>query len=151
VFENSWAQAQTGYAVLFTPRTEEGRLPWVRVEDVTFTHNIIRHCVSGFTVAGRDGRLEGLTKHILIADNLLDDIQSASQRDAGNLFLIGGGVEGLRIEHNTTLFEGLAMIQSGVSPANRDFIYRNNISTSGRWGVAGDNARPGGPVLEYYF
>jgi hypothetical protein len=151
VLENSWVQAQTGYAVLFSPRTEDGRFLWVRVEDVTFTHNIIRHSVSGITIAGRDGPFEGLTKRVLIADNLLEDIQTASQRDAGNLFLIGGGVDGLRIEHNTAMFEGLAMIQCGARSTNKGFVYRNNISTSGKWGVIGANVGSGDAALDYYF
>lgn len=36
VFENNWANAQMGYAILFTPRNQNGGCNWCVVEDVTF-------------------------------------------------------------------------------------------------------------------
>ena len=37
VMERSWQQAQSGYAVLFTVRNQDGACPWCQVEQVTFT------------------------------------------------------------------------------------------------------------------
>ena len=54
VFENNWADAQVGFAILFTPRSEDGAAPWATVQDVTFTNNILRHSGSGFNIAGAD-------------------------------------------------------------------------------------------------
>ena len=34
VFENNWVDAQKGYAILFTPRNQDGDCPWCVVEDV---------------------------------------------------------------------------------------------------------------------
>ena len=54
LFEYNWASAQAGYAIVFTPRGENGRAPWSTVEDVTFRYNIIRHIGAGFNLLGRD-------------------------------------------------------------------------------------------------
>ena len=52
VMEHNWLHAQTGFAVLFTPRTENGAAPWAKVQDVTWQHNILRHTAAGFNMAG---------------------------------------------------------------------------------------------------
>jgi hypothetical protein len=54
VFEHSWAAAQAGFAVVLTPRNQDGKSPWSVVEDVTFTNNIVRGAASGMSIAGRD-------------------------------------------------------------------------------------------------
>ena len=36
MLENNWADGQSGAAVLFTPRNQEGTAPWSAVQDVTF-------------------------------------------------------------------------------------------------------------------
>ena len=42
LLENCWSAGQYGYAIVLTPRNS-GRAPWTRVQDVTFTNNIVRH------------------------------------------------------------------------------------------------------------
>src|SRR5262249_24344362 len=54
VFENNWADAQVGFAILFTPRGEDGAAPQATAADVTFTNNILRHSVGGFNISGPD-------------------------------------------------------------------------------------------------
>src|SRR6185436_5068263 len=41
VMERSWQQAQSGYAVLFTVRNQDGGCPWCQVEDVQVRSNIV--------------------------------------------------------------------------------------------------------------
>src|SRR5262249_31173267 len=53
-FEYNWVAAQNGNAIVFTPRNQEGTAPWSRVQDVTFTNNIVRHTAAGITIAGWD-------------------------------------------------------------------------------------------------
>ena len=54
LFERNWPHAQTGTAILFTPRNQNGTAPWSVVEDVTFRHNIVRQSGSGMVISGRD-------------------------------------------------------------------------------------------------
>jgi hypothetical protein len=67
LFEYNWAQAQTGFAILFTVRNQNGSAPWSVVEDVTFRNNVVRHTASGINILGRDdNNLSRRTKRILI-------------------------------------------------------------------------------------
>ena len=75
VFENNWADAQNGFAILFTPRGEDGVAPWATVQDVTFTNNVVRHSGGGFNIAGPDDSSPSQpSQRILIKNNLIDDI-----------------------------------------------------------------------------
>ena len=40
LLEHNWPHAQNGFAILFTPRNQDGRAPWSVVEDVTFRNNV---------------------------------------------------------------------------------------------------------------
>ena len=54
LFENNWPAAQTGFAILFTVRNQDGSAPWSVIEDVTFTNNVVRHVSSVFNILGYD-------------------------------------------------------------------------------------------------
>ena len=41
--------AQMGYAIVLTPRNQDGTAPWSAVRDVTISNNIIRHVPAGST------------------------------------------------------------------------------------------------------
>ena len=47
LMEYVWQEAQVGYAILLTPRNQDGRAPWVTVEDVTIRRNLVRHAGGG--------------------------------------------------------------------------------------------------------
>src|SRR5438128_9805646 len=40
--ENLWVSGQSGFAIQWTPRGENGATPWAVVQDITFTNNIVR-------------------------------------------------------------------------------------------------------------
>ena len=54
VLEYTWAAAQVGFAVLFTPRNQDGTAPLSVVEDVTFVNNTVRHVANGVHMLGQD-------------------------------------------------------------------------------------------------
>ena len=54
LFEHNWTDGQSGVAILFTPRNENGRAPWSVVQDVLFENNIIRDTEGVFSVTGHD-------------------------------------------------------------------------------------------------
>src|SRR5262245_49031155 len=54
VFENNWAQAQSGFAILMTVRNQDRGAPWSTIEDVTFTNNVVRHAGAGIYILGHD-------------------------------------------------------------------------------------------------
>src|SRR4029079_254562 len=52
LLENNWEAAQPGFAVVFTPRNQDGPAPWAVVQDVQFTNNVFRHVAAGLDVLG---------------------------------------------------------------------------------------------------
>src|SRR5262249_37663389 len=91
--EYNWEAAQSGWAVLFTVRNQDGRCPWCTVEDVTFTGNTVRHVANGVQMLGHDdeGRASGQARAITIRDNLFTDINPKLWGGAGYAFLLMGG------------------------------------------------------------
>jgi hypothetical protein len=156
VFENNWADAQNGFAILFTPRGEDGAAPWATAQDVTFTNNILRHSGGGFNIAGPDdGSPSQPSRRILIKNNLIDDIDgnkwgSALYGPAGGRFaqLVGGPVN-ITFDHNTIFHSGPLIVADGEPSSG--FIFRNNIARNNLYGVLGSNHSPGLDSLGFYF
>jgi hypothetical protein len=156
VFENNWADAQNGFAILFTPRGEDGAAPWATVQDVTFTNNILRHSGSGFNIAGPDDSSPSQpSQRILIKNNLIEDIDgdkwgSAKYGPADGRFaqLVGGPVN-ITFDHNTIIHSGALIVADG-SPS-QGFGFRNNVARNNLYGVLGSNRSPGLDALGFYF
>jgi hypothetical protein len=137
LFENNWAQAQNGFAVLFTVRNQGGGAPWSAVEDVTFRLNHLRHSGSAVNVLGMDDRYPSQrVQRILIRNNLFEDVDGARWGGPGRLFQVLGGPADLAIEHNTAFHSGDIISASG-EPAAR-FVFRDNLVFQNMYGVGGD-------------
>jgi hypothetical protein len=145
VFEQIW-----GFAILFTPRNQGGAAPWSVVEDVTFQRNIVRHAGGGINMLGWDNEHPSQqTKRILIKDNLFDDINAATWGGDGRLFQLLVGVAEVAIDHNTAFQSGPIIMAEGKP--HTDFVYRNNLTSRGNYGVIGTGTGIGNPTLTTYF
>ncbi len=150
LFERNWAQAQTGFAVLFTVRNQDGGAPWSVVEDVTFIGNVVRHAGAGVTVLGKDDiKPSGRVRRITIRHNLFDDVGGERWGGRGTLFQILNGPAHVVIEHNTALQTGNMLVVEGPPPEG--FVYRYNIVAHGPYGIIGTGTGPGRPTIERYF
>jgi len=154
VFENNWQQAQAGYGIVFTVRAEDGAAPWAVVEDIVFSQNVVKSCGGGVNVLGRDYRsdFKGITRRLLIKDNLFIDIDYIKWGGAGRLFQLLHGPEDVTIDHNTIVTSNLRhlMIFDGENfPAIRLRV-TNNISPHGQYGVYGNGVGTGTIALETY-
>ncbi|TMI84973.1 MAG: hypothetical protein E6H04_00345, partial [Bacillati bacterium ANGP1] len=124
VFEDNWPGGQDGFAVLFTPRNQSGGCPWCTVEDVTFTHNIVRHTTQGILIHGTDDNYpSGQTQRVLIQNNLFYDIGAFSdiphtwyQPGGVLLGMDTGAAANVTMDHNTALQAGDPVVNS-TSPA----------------------------------
>jgi len=52
VFENNWADAQTGMAIVLKSTNQGGTNPWAQTADVTMRYNVIRNSPQGINIAG---------------------------------------------------------------------------------------------------
>lgn len=161
VLENNWAQAQSGFAVLFTPRGQRGRCPWCTVADVTFRYNILLHSGGGFNIAGQDDSGPSQpSQRIWIHDNLILDIDGTKWGGQGRLYQVLNGGQArmlapphdITISHNTAFENGSVMTCAG----NRDnpiphFLFVNNLQPHGVWGITGSGTRPGVETVLSYF
>src|SRR5437870_2630175 len=110
LFENNWQDAQGGTAILFTVRNQDGTAPWSIVADVTFTNNIVRHVGEGIGMHGWDDlHPSQQSARILIRNNLMDDITSATWGGSGRLFNAFYGIVDLVIDHNTGFMDQAIM------------------------------------------
>jgi hypothetical protein len=169
IFEHSWGQAQRGFGIVFTVRDQNGMAPWSTVEDVTFRLNIVRRAGGGINVSGTDDAFGSQeTARVLIQNNLLADI-GPQWGGAGRVFQLLNGlgptaspvppfssfaILGLTIDHNTARTDGQGPLGIGDSraPINQleGFIYRNNLTERGFFGVVGTDEGEGTQSLAAY-
>jgi hypothetical protein len=143
VFENSWGDAQTGFAIVLKSANQEGTAPWSVTQDVTFTDNIVRHAASAMAIEGRDpGGAVSYTHRLAVDNNLFDDINGRTWRGSGDFLQITSGSRSpdgsengpghVTVDHNTAFQSRNVITAEGVS---RGFVYTNNITPNNRYGV----------------
>ncbi|MCX6621742.1 MAG: hypothetical protein NTY38_11845, partial [Acidobacteria bacterium] len=148
LFENNWADAQSGFAILFTPRNQDGGAPWSVVSDAEFTNNIVQHVASAINILGTDDiYVSRQLQNILIKNNLFRDI-SSHWGGTARAFQILNGALNVTFDHNTGLAAGAILIADQLpSPGLR---YTNNLAAHGAYGFFGSGIREGSATLEYY-
>lgn len=163
ILENSWADlpiGQSGYAILLTVRTENGKAMQADVSDITIQHNIIKNCGAGITLSGKDDNNQGnQSKRILIQNNIFENINGAEYGDNNingpndGTFIKMGEPQDVIIRHNT-------IVQSGpvtwVTKPVKGFIFTDNIVQSfktkaGYQGIYGPGYSQGNNTIAHYF
>ena len=159
VFEHSWGDAQTGFAILLKSADQEGTAPWSVTQDVTFTDNVVRHAASAIAIEGRDpGGAVSFTRRVTVVDNVFDDIDGRTWKGSGDFLQITDGSaapDGSRngpgdvtIDHNTAFQTRNVISAEGVS---KGFVYTNNITPHNRYGVHGSDLATGLDTLTHDF
>ena len=149
MIENCWAAGQQGFAVMFTPRNQEGTAPWSVVQQVVVTNNVIRHVASGFDILGVDDTSASrLTNDITIRNNLLLDITSTWGGQARTLVTLGGS--NITFDHNTVFSDGSSVVYADVA-AITGFTFTNNIVPDNIWAIMGSGASAGNGTIATYF
>lgn len=156
LFENNWLHAQPGYAIVLTPRNQDGRCPWCVVESVEFSHNVVRNSSAGLSISGYDApNPSQQTNRIQIVDNLFYGLTT---RLGGNGWgvLIGDAPREVSFDRNTFDFDGTTLLYAygGKKEAPRpiqSFRFTNNAAPHGQYGINGGDASTGMSTLERYF
>jgi hypothetical protein len=151
-FERIWAAGQSGFAIVLTPRNQNGSAPWSAVQDITFTNNIVRQAAAGINILGTDDTYSSQrTSRVLIRNNLFYDIDGAAWGGgSGVLLQVVGGVNDLSLRHNTAVQSGGVILADG-SPANSAFEAADNIAPHNAYGVYGSGKGVGNAALGAYF
>lgn len=156
IFENNWNNAQPGYAILFTPRNQDGGCPWCVVADVTFQFNVVRNSPSGINLSGYDfPNPSAQTNGIRIRHNLVYGLTQALG-GAGWFVLIGDQPRDVIIDHNTADFDGstAVYVYGGTSTAPKQitgFQFTNNALRHGTYGINGASTAWGNNTIATYF
>ena len=107
VFENCWAEAQTGYAFVLKSSSPSQGQPWDTTSDLTIRYNRIINCVNGVAIArySSSGPVKPgaePTSRILFEHNVFERFGSQSDfpaRSAGRMFQVAG--RDFTFRHNT--------------------------------------------------
>ncbi len=149
-FTYNWGgEGQSGYALVFTVRNEEGDNNWATIQNVTCTNNTVAHSGSLYNILGKDDRgVASVTmNNLVIRDNVAYDINGGTWNGAGHFAQIHSG-NAITLDHNTVINSGNVSIYFVDAP-NTNFTLTNNIfydnglaifDTLGNLGTAALNA-----------
>ena len=150
VLEYNWVAGQAGFAVVFTPRNQDGNCPWCNVQQVQFTNNVVRHVSSGINILGTDNlKPSGTLNNLTIRNNVFEDVSSA-YGGYGRFMSIGAGAVNVTVDHNTVLQNGATALYGYGAPMP-GFVFTNNIVPDNSWAIMGDSASPGNGTIAMYF
>jgi hypothetical protein len=151
LIENNWAQAQTGAAILFTPRNQYGGCTWCIVEDVVFEYNLVRRMGGGMQLLGWDDeRPSQQMNNIVIRHNEFSDLNKSWGGSAYFLYVIDAP-RNVTVDHNTVISPvGSGAITADKRPAEA-FVFTNNVMRHNTYGIIGTNTAPGMGAINLYF
>ena len=151
LLEYTWLQAQTGVAILFTTRNQDGRCPWCQVEQVLFQGNIVRHSGQGMQILGFDDQHPSRqTQGITIRDNLFDDIDGEKWGGNGYFLQLAGGARDITVDHNTVIQDHAGGMLTVDGPPVLGFVFSNNLIRHGTYGIKGSGKGTGIDTIRAY-
>jgi hypothetical protein len=152
VIENVWQAGQYGYALLVTPRNQNGKATWTRVRDVMFRHNIVRHASGVLQLTGYDAtNTSQQTQRITLQNNLFYGIDPKTWGGNAKAYLIGEGARDVRIDRNTLVHTNSSIVYAYGKLEMPGFVYTNNIALHHAYGIMAEAGRPGQYSIDLYF
>ena len=152
VFENSFPDAQVGFALLITPRNQSGTAPWSVTQDITVRLNKFINVGSGVNLAGRDNNFPAQTTSRILIENNIFEVTRLNDAD-GRIFQFLSGPIDVTVRHNT----GIITVAGGTAgfsennPKADQFDFRDNIISSGSYGFIGTGTGEGNSTLTAFF
>jgi hypothetical protein len=156
IFENHWKEAQSGYAIVLTPRNSNGGCAWCVVEAVRFEYNLVRNVAAGINLLGYDnGNPSRQAADIVFRENLFTGLSTALGGN-GWFMLMGDGPRDIVLEHNTIDSNGNTVINvyGGTSTDPREvhgFQMIGNAARHGTYGINGAYFAYGNAILNGFF
>ncbi len=152
ILENIWPAGQAGYALLITPRNQDGGANWSVTQDITIRLNKLVNAANGFSLAGRDDIHTSQVTHRILIENNIADVTGLNGGQ-GRIFMILAGSVDVTIRHNTgfTVSAPSALAVMDGLPKNDQFDFRDNIFSRGQYGFFGSGDGEGTSALNTYF
>jgi hypothetical protein len=154
IFENHWADAQDGFALVWKSVNQNGTAPWSVTHDVTFRYNHVRNVAAAIDLAAHPEASPAVPmSNVLIANNLIENVNVGIFTAHGRLFQFLNGPANITIEHNTTLnsdVSNAAVMMDAAPPLMANLVFRNNVMSHGQYGITGSGAGSGTAALNYY-
>jgi hypothetical protein len=141
LIEGNWVSGQQGYAIMLTPRSENGGCKsWCVIEDVTFRWNQVRRTGSGLVLSGRaDADLVLASTRFLFEQNLWDELGTGIYTGQGRIWvLMNNGLADVTFSHNTAFGRDMTVLYCDQEA--RVEIEDNVLSSApgyGLWSCAG--------------
>jgi hypothetical protein len=151
VLQYTWAQAQDE-AIILRSANQSGACTWCVVQDVTVSHNIIRHAPIGVVLAPAPNQGDKVvpTQRILIRNNLFSDISSVNWGGHGWVFHLSTDTTPQShdwiLDHNTS-FSDQALIFLGDAGTVNNVQITNMIADYGSYGIIGNAVGSGTVAL----
>lgn len=150
-FENNWEGGQPGFAIVFTVRNQDGRCPWCQVDHVTFERNVLRHSAAGIKILGWDNNHPSQqTQAIAIRNNVFYDLDSKAWGGNGYFVAMTDGARDITVDHNTVAQVNASGVVQIDGPPVLGFVYTNNLSKHGNYGIAGSGRGSGNDAIGAY-
>jgi len=136
VFENNWADAQTGMAIVIKSANDGGTGPWQGTTDVTFQSNIVRNSPQGLNLAARPEENPIVpVARVRVENNLFDNIGVFNGSTSGRMLILLNDLRDVSITSNTmihnTTESGMLAIMDYSAGAARNIVLRDNVATKG--------------------
>lgn len=160
LFTDSWPPSQSGYAIVFTPRTNDANPnagPWITVQDVTFRNNRVKDCGAGINMTGRDDppTLTTQAARFSIHDNWITCTKTgpSGRTGSGKILTMQGEPESVEIRNNhfETFLGPDSSYIAYIGNTGDDmpgFVFENNIAWPSDYGVFGQSLSDGKPSLD---
>jgi hypothetical protein len=142
-FENCWVDAQTGYAIQFTVRNQDGAAPWSVIEEVEFTNNVVKNAGAGINLLGSDNiHPSKRANKLSISNNFFQAISG--------VFVQISGYPNVMLRHNSHFQTG--NILSFYGEASPGFVYCDNLTIRDErgYGIKGDASGEGTVALDNF-
>jgi hypothetical protein len=153
VIENSWADAQVGFAFVMKSENQNWDTPWTQTTDVTIRQNKIRNVGSVFNIAANPSGAPAVpAARFVIADNVVENVNVGQFAGDGRLFQLLPGVADVVLMHNTMVSANGG--NSGTiifeSPSLTRLVVHSNILSYGAYGVKGSGTTEGTVTLNMF-
>ncbi len=153
VIENHWADAQTGFAILFQTASQDGRAPWSRIRDVTVRKNLILNSRSGINLLSRVATGSALTpaSRLLFVDNAFSLVgRDPINGSAGRFIQLLGDLQDATLTQNTFYGDGAANdVLFDGDPTVR-LTLTSNVFAASTYGIIGSGMGEGAASIARY-